>query len=155
MPDGARRAIGDILDAAMPFLRRYGRALCGDQATGDMLAAKARRLTAPSIREISAYQIRLQLYGDLHRIWTGLRGTTLAQTAARHQLQKLTPNSRETLLLRAIEEFSQILRIEIEIKVVQITLFARKRMFFVFYTMNRDVFVTSSARLSPFNLSHA
>ena len=106
MASGARRAAGDILDAAMPFLRRYGRALTGHQMSGDTLAAKARRETRPDLNALSAIDIRLQLYANLNTAWTALLGRSFSQTAARRQIGALTPGSRETLLLRAIEEFS-------------------------------------------------
>lgn len=113
MASGARRTAGDILDAAMPFLRRYGRALTGHQHSGDTLAAKARRVTQPDLNAISAIDIRLQLFANLNTAWNGLRGHSFSQTAARRQILSKTPGSRETLLLRAVEEFSfpQIARI--------------------------------------------
>lgn len=106
MAHGARRAAGDILDAAMPFLRRFGRALTGHQLSGDTLAAKARRATQPNMDELSVLDIRLQLFANLNAAWSALRVRSFSQTAARRQLLDLTPGSRETLLLRAIEEFS-------------------------------------------------
>ncbi len=106
MAKGARRAAGDILDAAMPFLRRYGRALTGHQNSGDTLAAKARLSTRPDLGAISAIDIRVQLFTNLNTIWNALRACSLSQTAARRQILALTPGSRETLLLRTIEEFS-------------------------------------------------
>ncbi len=106
MAKGARRAAGDILDAAMPFLRRYGRALTGHQQGGDTLAAKARLSTRPEMNAISAIDIRVRLFANLNTSWNALRTCSLSQTAARRQILALTPGSRETLLLRAVEEFS-------------------------------------------------
>jgi len=106
MANGARRAAGDILDATMPFLRRYGRALTGHQHSGDTLAARALRATRSNLGEISAIEIRVRLFTNLDTAWTALRACSFSQTAARRQIRALTPGSRETLLLRAIEEFS-------------------------------------------------
>jgi CheY-like chemotaxis protein len=120
MANGARRAAGDILDAAMPFLRRYGRALTGHQMSGDTLAAKARRETQPDLNALSAIDIRLQLFANLNDAWNALLGRSFSQTAAWRQIGALTPGSRETLLLRAIEEFSfaqiaQILGVSVQL----------------------------------------
>lgn len=106
MADGARLTARDIVDATMPSLRRYGRALSGCQHVGDALAAKARSTTRPSMADISAKTIRIMLFCALHDCWVAISIGSLSQIAARHRMIALTPNSRETLLLRAIEEFS-------------------------------------------------
>ena len=46
------------------------------------------------------------LFCALHECWVAMSVESLSQIAARHRMIALTPNSRETLLLRAIEEFS-------------------------------------------------
>ncbi len=106
MADGARLTARDIVDATMPSLRRYGRALSGSQHVGDALAARARRRSKSEISDISAKTIRILLFCLLHKCWVGLTGPTLSEAAARQKMIGLTPNSRETLLLRAVEEFS-------------------------------------------------
>lgn len=106
MADGAHLTARDIVDATMPSLRRYGRALSGSQHVGDALAAKARRATRPDILSISAKTIRIMLFCTLHEGWTEIGFGSLSQTAAQRRMEGLTPNSRETLLLRTIEEFS-------------------------------------------------
>lgn len=106
MAEGSHCATSDILEAATPLLRRYGRALSGCQHTGDALAAQARRKARQRKTAVSAMGIRIELFTCLHEAWTELPGSTMSKTAARRRMQNLTPNSRETLLLRAIEEFS-------------------------------------------------
>ena len=106
MAGGTTCATGDILEAAMPYLRRYGRALTGCQSTGDVLAAKARQSARRAKPVVSAIAIRILLFSKLHESWNEIRGTSLSQTAARRKMSSLTANSRETLLLRTIEEFS-------------------------------------------------
>ncbi len=106
MAGGTSCATGDILEAAMPYLRRYGRALTGCQATGDLLAAKARHSTRKERPIVSAGTIRILLFRKLHEHWNNISGTSLSQTAARSRMANLTRHSRETLLLRTIEEFS-------------------------------------------------
>ncbi len=106
MADGASRAAGDILDAVMPFLRRYGRALSGCRATGDALAARAKKSVRPHISEVSVRAIRIALFQGLNRTWETPRNGSLSQVAALNKLNRMTPHTRETLLLRTIEEFS-------------------------------------------------
>lgn len=117
MTGGTTCATGDITEAAMPYLRRYGRALTGDQTTGDLLAAKARHAARKTPTDVSVMAIRLLLFSKLHESWKEIRSASFSQTAARRKMMGLTKNSRETLLLRTIEEFSfheiaQILDIE-------------------------------------------
>ena len=102
----SRCATSDILEAVTPMLRRYGRALSGCQRTGDALAAQARHKARQQKLAVSAVGIRIGLFTCLHKAWSELSGSTMSKTAARRRMKDLTPNSRETLLLRAIEEFS-------------------------------------------------
>lgn len=104
----SRCATRDILDAVTPFLRRYGRALSGCQNTGDTLAAQAKQAARQQTTEICAASVRILLFKCLHQAWSELSGSTMSKTAAWHRMTNLTPNSREVLLLRAIEEFSFI-----------------------------------------------
>lgn len=106
---------GDFASAiseALPFLRRYGRALTGDQSTGDRYAATALEalLEDRSVAE-QASSAKTGLFKVFHTIWkssgapvqdgeTGLRAT------AQKHLSKLTEGTREALLLHTIEEFS-------------------------------------------------
>jgi CheY-like chemotaxis protein len=106
MANGAGRAAGDILDATMPFLRRYGRALTRCQKTGDALAMRARQRARPKILTISAKGIRILLFQAIHEIWIEPPGALMSLVAARKRVAELTPGGIETLLLRAIEEFT-------------------------------------------------
>lgn len=100
------------VSAALPLLRRYGRALTGDQTTGDSYAAATLEaiLEDRSVAE-EASTVKIGVYKVFHSIWlssgapvedkeTGLRA------AAQKHLSKLTANTREALLLHTIEEFS-------------------------------------------------
>ncbi|MEM9055632.1 MAG: response regulator [Pseudomonadota bacterium] len=106
MADGASRAAGDILDAVMPFLRRYGRALSGCRRTGDQLANRAKQVARPHIAEVSVRAIRIDLFGALHRIWENPPMASFSQIAARNRMTRMSPHTREVLLLRTIEEFA-------------------------------------------------
>ncbi|MEM7472916.1 MAG: response regulator [Pseudomonadota bacterium] len=105
MADGASRASGDILDAVMPFLRRYGRALSGCRQTGDHLAYRAKQTARPHISAVSVRAIRIDLFRTLNLIWQHPPTTTFSQVAARNRMRQVSPCTREALLLRTIEEF--------------------------------------------------
>ncbi|WP_458792840.1 response regulator [Yoonia sp. MH D7] len=103
-----------IVADMLPFLRRYARALTGNQKTGDRYAA----MTLESLlidRSIfnDASSEKTALFATFHRIWTSLGepvqeggdGLGLTQMALSH-LENLTANTREALLLNTIEDFS-------------------------------------------------
>ncbi|WP_299842008.1 response regulator [uncultured Paracoccus sp.] len=95
----------------LPFLRRYARALTGTQSAGDNYAAATLEaiLSDRSLIE-GASDIRIGLFKTFHAIWQSSgqpveQGEVTAREArAQAHLQSLTPNSREALLLRTIEE---------------------------------------------------
>ena len=110
--DGAQD-LSTAVATHLPFLRRYARALTGSQNSGDAYAAAALEaiLEDRSIFE-TGLAPKVALFKTLHMLWastdlstpgdapTGLEG------AAQRHLAKLTPNTREALLLHTIEEFS-------------------------------------------------
>lgn len=101
----------------LPYLRRYARALTGSQRAGDNYAAATLEaiLSDRSLME-SDSDTRIALFRAFHAIWQSSgepvddTGGTVREKAAQDRLRKLTPNSREALLLRTIEElrFDQI-----------------------------------------------
>ena len=104
----------------LPYLRRYARALTGSQSAGDNYAAATLEaiLTDRSVLE-GEDDTRLGLYKTFHVIWQS-SGQPVAEAdlsarerRAQDHLRKLTPNSREALLLRTIEElrYDQIARV--------------------------------------------
>lgn len=104
MAVGMSRAAGDILDAAMPWVRRYGRALTKSQIIGDGMAARALQTARRDITVMSVKSIRIALFRALHEVWTRPSPNQMGLTAARERISRLTPGALETLLLRAIEE---------------------------------------------------
>ena len=97
----------------LPFLRRYARALTGSQTAGDNYAAATLEtiLTDRSLVEGSS-DTRVGLFKTFHAIWqsSGQPVDQDAETNAREaraqaHMRRLTPNSREALLLRTIEGF--------------------------------------------------
>ncbi len=96
----------------LPYLRRYARALTGSQTSGDSYAIAALEavLADPAIIA-AAEDPRVALFGVFHSVWAS-SGAPVAEAdsrisaAAQAHLSRLTPNSREALLLHSIEGFS-------------------------------------------------
>ncbi len=96
----------------LPYLRRYGRALTGSQASGDAYAAA----TLEAILEDSSLfdggaSTKTALFKVFHSIWdsSGAQIEVEAEgleAKAQAHLQNLTKNTREALLLRSLEDFS-------------------------------------------------
>lgn len=106
--DMAVRIAGEL-----PYLRRYARALTGNQTSGDRYAAATLEalLVDRSILEAEATP-RLALFRAFHAVWSS-SGALVDDDAAsglegraQSHLRALTPNTREALLLRTIEEFN-------------------------------------------------
>lgn len=97
---------------ALPYLRRYARALTGSQASGDNYAAATLEaiLSDPPLLETTS-SVKTALFRTFHGIWSSTgepvadADTPLEAQAQRH-LARLTPNTREALLLHTVEEFS-------------------------------------------------
>ncbi len=94
----------------LPFLRRYARALTGSQVAGDNYAAATLEAILADRDLVTGEDIRVALFRTFHAIWqssgqpvTEADGDRQSMRAQQH-LARLTPNSREALLLRTIEE---------------------------------------------------
>ncbi len=104
----------------LPFLRRYARALTGSQRAGDNYAAATLEaiLTDRSVLD-GEDDLRIALFKTFHVIWQSsgqpVDDADMSERERRAQdhLRGLTPNSREALLLRTIEELraDQIARV--------------------------------------------
>lgn len=100
-----------VVGEQLPFLRRYARALTGNQTTGDNYAMATLEALLED-RSLFSQEMgpKVALFRAFHVIWesSGAPVATdesgLAAQAQKH-LSKLTPNTRETLLLHTIEEF--------------------------------------------------
>ncbi len=103
--------LSQVVAGLLPYLRRYARALTGSQPTGDNYAAATLEALL-SDRAVFAQGLsnKVALYHTFHVIWTSSgapsegRESGIAERAQRHLL-RLTPNTREVLLLKTIEEF--------------------------------------------------
>ena len=100
----------DALGEALPYLRRYARALTGRQASGDRHAAAALEAMLEDDSALDRFAPRVALFHVFHRLWMSV-GAPVAdvpegiEAAAQRHLSALTPNSREALLLHAVEGF--------------------------------------------------
>jgi len=109
-------SLGQELAPHLPFLRRYARALTGTQQHGDAFvrATLEAIVAAPDDfpRDVDA---RLGLYRTFHAIWSSANieedpgagsGLEDAEGIARARLARITPLSRQALLLTAMEGFT-------------------------------------------------
>ena len=111
--------LAQSISRELPYLRRYARALTGSQTAGDNYAAATLEAILGDRSVMEGEDTRIGLFRTFHAIWqsTGQPVETEGQTAqearAQAHLRSLTPNSREALLLRTIEElrYDQIARI--------------------------------------------
>jgi len=101
----------------LPYVRRYARALTGDQSIGDAYVRAALEALAAGERHLDASMTpRVALYHVFHAIWS----STGAQLESRHDDRRLSPNddasrrilripprSRQAFLLTALEGFTQ------------------------------------------------
>jgi CheY-like chemotaxis protein len=99
----------------LPYVRRYARALTGDQATGDNYVRVALEALAAGERQLSPEMTpRVALYQVFHAIWssTGAQledGSGLdarAKDDASGRLMRIAPKSRQAFLLTALEGFT-------------------------------------------------
>ena len=109
-------SLGQQLAPHLPFLRRYGRALTGSQLHGDKyVRATLEAIVAAPDEFPKNVDPRLGLY----RIFQGIWGSTNfderpeqaseadgAEAVARARLSRMTPLSRQALLLTAMEGFT-------------------------------------------------
>ena len=97
----------------LPYVRRYARALTGDQATGDNYVRVALEALAAGERQLSTEMTpRVALYHVFHAIWSST-GAQLEDTSglerrddASSRLMRIAPRSRQAFLLTALEGFT-------------------------------------------------
>jgi CheY-like chemotaxis protein len=99
----------------LPYVRRYGRALTGDQQTGDAYVRVTLEALAAGDRALDAnLSPRVALYRVFHAIW-GSTGAQLEQDVdggeagdddAARKLLRIAPRSRQAFLLTALEGFT-------------------------------------------------
>jgi DNA-directed RNA polymerase specialized sigma24 family protein len=99
----------------LPYVRRYARALTGDQTTGDNYVRATLEALAAGERELDASASpRVALYQVFHTIWQSA-GAKLeprdvdadgSADNAVHRLMRIAPRSRQAFLLTALEGFT-------------------------------------------------
>jgi CheY-like chemotaxis protein/DNA-directed RNA polymerase specialized sigma24 family protein len=108
-------SLGQDLAPHLPFLRRYARALTGSQGHGDaFVRATLEAIVAAPDDFPRNVDPRLGLYRTFHAIWSSanieddanLDGGNDAEGIAQARLARITPLSRQALLLTAMEGFT-------------------------------------------------
>jgi CheY-like chemotaxis protein len=108
-------SLGQELAPHLPFLRRYARALTGSQAHGDaFVRATLEAIVASPTDFPRDVDARLGLYRTFHAIWSsanieedpGHDSSDGAEGIAQARLARITPLSRQALLLTAMEGFT-------------------------------------------------
>ncbi len=100
------------IGASLPYLRRYARALTGNQTSGDRFAAATLQALIEDLSALDASASpKVGLFNAFHKVWisagapVGEADSRFSAAAQRH-MASLTPNTREALLLGVIEGFS-------------------------------------------------
>jgi len=108
-------ALAHAIAEHLPYLRRYARALCGTQPSGDAyVRACLQAIVADTSVLRSDWPPRVSLYHLFHKLWqtTNLEGRPaagagpVAADSVEKRLKELTPSHRQALLLTAMEGFS-------------------------------------------------
>ncbi len=111
MTDKSDTDLATQVGKAIPFLRRYARALTGSHQTGDLYAAATLEAILADPSTIAAgSDVRVGLFRSFHLVWSSAGAPvgpadTRLTARAQSRMDNLTPNSREALLLHTIEEF--------------------------------------------------
>jgi DNA-directed RNA polymerase specialized sigma24 family protein/CheY-like chemotaxis protein len=97
----------------LPYIRRYARALTGDQTTGDHYVRVALEALAAGERSLDAdLSPRVALYRVFHAIWLSSGAQLEARRDdapgddAAQRLLRIAPRSRQAFLLTALEGFT-------------------------------------------------
>jgi DNA-directed RNA polymerase specialized sigma24 family protein len=106
-------SLASLIAPHLPFLRRYSRALAGDQQSGDAyVAALLESIIAEPGPMQEATDVRVALYRDYCRLWQSvplnMRGGHPSEpweTSAQKHLSAISPKARLAFLLSALEGF--------------------------------------------------
>jgi CheY-like chemotaxis protein len=108
-------SLGQDLAPHLPFLRRYARALTGNQKHGDAYVRTALEAIVAAPNEFPRdVDVRLGLYRTFQRIWQSTNEDSRADddagedaaNVADARLARITPRSRQALLLTQLEGFT-------------------------------------------------
>jgi DNA-directed RNA polymerase specialized sigma24 family protein len=112
---GERMNLSAAVTPHLPFVRRYARALTGDQTSGDHVVRLTLQSLAAGIHALDGtLSPRVALYHAFHASWraasgrlgpaTGAQSTSVDDAGAR--LMRIAPTSRQAFLLTAMEGFT-------------------------------------------------
>lgn len=102
--------LAHVIGRELPYLRRYARALTGNQTAGDNYAAATLEAILADPHLMQEDSPRVSLFRAFHIIWQSSgqpvaeAGRATRESGAQSRLAPLTPNSREALLLRTLED---------------------------------------------------
>ena len=99
------------LGDAIPYLRRFARAMTGSQVSGDRYAAASLEAILADRSVLDGMDVKVGVFKVLYSIWASAgapveEGETGLTAKAQKHLAGLTQDSREALLLHTIEGFS-------------------------------------------------
>lgn len=112
--------LSTVIAPHLPYLRRFARALCGNQQSGDAFVASTLEAVIEDRSTIDrTLPPRVALYKLFYTIWSSLRVTGAdmvdeglpddnVMLLGGAEVARLTPQSRRLLLLTAMEEFSLV-----------------------------------------------
>ena len=112
--DGATMGLLDRLAPHLPYVRRYSRALTGDQKAGDSYVRASLEALAAGEASLPPHLTpRVALYHVFHTIWAGTGAQLEPSVAANgeaedptHRLLRIPPRSRQAFFLTALEGFT-------------------------------------------------
>lgn len=106
-------SVSQQISAFLPFLRRYARALTGNQSSGDAYVAAAIQamIEDPSLAKLGANP-KVSLYRIFSKIWNSVSINTAgspkeARLPADQHLSNITPLPRQAFLLMSLEGFNE------------------------------------------------
>jgi len=106
-------ALAHAIAEHLPYLRRYARALCGTQKSGDAyVRACLEAIVADKSVLDESLSPRAGLYRLFHKLWNSAHieipsgGTKRDTAGVERRLSELTPARRQALLLTAMEGFN-------------------------------------------------
>ncbi len=108
-------SISEAIAPQLPYLRRFARALSGNQASGDAyVVAMLEALAAEPSMFPTELEPRVATYQTFLKVWNSVRlnhkadetATSERLAAADRKLEAITPKARQAFLLMAVEEFS-------------------------------------------------
>ncbi|ABC24080.1 response regulator [Rhodospirillum rubrum] len=104
-------AVSQAVVHQLPFLRRYARALCGDQIAGDEVVKAVLEVIVADPRVIpDVTDLRVRLYQLFHKVWMSAGSLSApaedAETDIQRRVSQLPAEDRQALLLVAMEGFT-------------------------------------------------